>query len=176
MKRRGFVWVGLGLALLACDPAGPTTTPPRESAPPPKTIYIVRHAEKLVNEGERDPELSEAGLARARALPEALEGVQIDEIYTSDFQRTRQTVAPVAETAGLEPLLYDPADAEGTAARLSGSSAANILVAGHSNTIPDLIDALGGPPPRIADDQYGDLFVLTLDGKGTSLELRHYGR
>jgi len=179
MNRRNFVLLVFGSALLGCDAAsraGTTSPAAAETTSSVKTIFIVRHAEKQVIEGERDLDLSEAGQVRAEALPEALDGVKIDEVYTSDYRRTRQTVAPVAEAAELEPVIYDPADAGGTAARLVASTAANILVAGHSNTVPALIEALGAEPPVIDEDQYGDLFVLTLDGDKASLETRRYGR
>ena len=122
-----------------------------------------------------DPELTEAGHARAKALPEALGDVKIDEVYSSDYRRTQQTVAPVAEAAGLEILSYNPADSTAMSARLLDSPATNILVAGHSNTVPALIGALGAESPTLTDDQYGDLFVVTVDGDQVSLETKRFG-
>jgi len=35
-----------------------------------------------------------------------------------------------------------------------------VMIVGHSNTLPAIIKALGGPDVTIADDDYGELFVL----------------
>ncbi len=182
MNRRRFGLLLLGLSLVACNTRGEgAPTPPTSPDPAPgaatttKSIYVVRHAEKQITEGEADPELTEAGRARAQALPAALADVTIEEVYSSRYRRTQQTVAPVAEAAGLEILAYDPADSPALAARLLASPATHILVAGHSNSVPGLIEALGAEPPSITDEQYGDLFVITVDGDEVSLETRHYG-
>jgi broad specificity phosphatase PhoE len=196
VNRRTFTTLLFGFSLLACNkpseaettaPAQPEVTPEEEAATPDagaepeteataaKTIFIVRHAEKQVIEGERNPELTEAGHARAKALPEALGDVKIDEVYSSDYKRTQQTAAPVAEAAGVEIVTYNAADTPALTARLLDSEATNILVAGHSNTVPALIGALGADEPTITDDQYGDLFVVTVEGEQVALETRHFG-
>ena len=44
---------------------------------------------------------------------------------------------------------------------------ASALVAGHSNTVPELLTALGVKETvTIADDEYDNLFVVTLDSAG----------
>src|SRR5690606_33647422 len=53
-----------------------------------------------------------------------------------------------------------------------------VLVVGHSNTIPDVIAALGGPAmPELCESQYDDLFVLLLGGggEGAALIRARYG-
>ena len=53
-------------------------------------------------------------------------------------------------------------------------SPGNVLVVGHSNTIPDLIKSLGiAAPITIADNDYDDLFVVIRDEKPRLLKL-HY--
>lgn len=50
---------------------------------------------------------------------------------------------------------------------LVASSAGSVLIVGHSNTVPELIKALGGDiVPAIDDATYDDLFVVTLYAKG----------
>ena len=171
MDRRAFGLSCFVFLTAACSRDGSTHPSPTEH----KTLYIVRHAEKQVVEGESDPELTEAGHARAAALADALEGVTIDGIYSSNYRRTQQTVAPYARASGLSVISYDPGDARAFAATLRSASGRRLLIAGHSNTIPALIDALGASAPTIADDQYGDLFVLTLDGDAATLEVQHFG-
>lgn len=124
------------------------------------TFYLVRHAEKVVDATAKDPDLTDAGRARAETLANVLRGVALDAIYTTHYARTRQTAAPAAQRAGLEPRVV-----EGTALvdslRRTPDGAA-VLVVGHSNTIPEIAAALGvAAPPAIADTSYDNLFVVT---------------
>src|SRR5690606_8049857 len=66
------------------------------------TFVVVRHAEKTGG-AERDPELSPAGLARARDLARQLEREPLVAVYATGYRRTQQTVAPSAAAFGLEP-------------------------------------------------------------------------
>src|SRR5215213_9019578 len=67
------------------------------------TIILVRHAEKAVSTSA-DMALSEAGAARANELARVLGGARIGAIYTTQYLRTRQTVAPLAKALGIEPV------------------------------------------------------------------------
>jgi 2,3-bisphosphoglycerate-dependent phosphoglycerate mutase len=132
------------------------------------TIFIVRHAEKAQGE---DPDLSEPGRARAESLANLLKDAGIAAIFTSEVKRTKQTAAPLARALHLEPITIAAKDRDSLIAKLKASSG-NILVVGHSNTIPDLIKSLGiTTPVTIADNDYDNLFVLVLDEKPRLLRL-----
>ena len=60
---------------------------------PDRTIYLVRHAEKLAGD---DPSLTPEGAARAELLAETLGDAGIVRIYSTDYARTRGTAAPLA--------------------------------------------------------------------------------
>ena len=173
VRRRRFTALLLA-SPLACKPSpGPRAEP---QTPQAKTIYIVRHAEKQHIEGERDPELSEAGHRRAAALRERLSAVKLGAIFSSDYRRTVQTVSPLLDVNGLDITLYDPAaPATEFAKTLRASPANQLLVAGHSNTIPDLIDALGATTEPIDEGRYGDLYILTLEGDSLDLKIERFG-
>ena len=68
------------------------------------------------------------------------------ETDVSDALRTHQTVAPLAAQLGLEPREV-AAPAELIHQVLSGSGGEVVLVAGHSNTVPEIINGLGAPFP-----------------------------
>ena len=136
------------------------------------TIFIVRHAEKAQSGGD-DPDLSEAGRARAESLANLLKDAGISAIYTSEVKRTQQTAAPLAKALHLEPSIV-PAKDRGALVTKIRSSSGNVLVVGHSNTIPDLIKALGvAMPINIADNDYDNLFVVVLEEKPRLIRL-HY--
>ena len=140
---------------------------------PVTTIVVVRHAEK-VDDGT-DPPLSTAGVARAEALARALRDLPVAAVYTSPFRRTAATVAPLCAARGLGPTTVTAADARGLAARLREHAGQTVVVCGHSNTVPDILRALGiAEAPAIADHEYDRLFVVTLgNGDPSLLSLRY---
>jgi broad specificity phosphatase PhoE len=51
-----------------------------------------------------------------------------------------------------------------------------VLVVSHSNTVPAIINALGGGPLEdLNQDEYDDLFVVTLTGEVTTVTRLKYG-
>ncbi|WP_420454851.1 histidine phosphatase family protein [Rubrivirga sp.] len=168
-------WIVLAAALaVGCVP----TVPPPSSA---TTVYLVRHAEKAAGD---DPPLTPAGAARAEALADVLADASVRAVYSSQFVRARDTVAPLAERLGLDvtvlPIVGPDADAtlraqaRQVAAENRGAAA---VVAGHSNTVPTMIAELTGEPMADLDEsEYGDLFVVTVGADGTArLERRRFG-
>lgn len=146
----------------------------------PSVIILVRHAEKAAV-GGNDPALSEIGTARAEALAAALVASPPSAIITTTLQRTALTAAVVAKKTGVTPRAIPVAggDAHITAvANAVRESKGTVLVVGHSNTVPAIIKALGGPAlPDICDASYSYLFVLTpaRDGAPASLVISHFG-
>jgi broad specificity phosphatase PhoE len=135
-------------------------------------VFIVRHAEKAESKSN-DPELSETGHTRAEALAKMLMDAGITGIYATDFKRTQQTAAPLATMLGLSVTSITGNDFAGLALKLRNQKG-NALVVGHSNTIPDLIKAIGiAAPIKIAENEYDDLFVVVLDERPRLIRL-HY--
>ncbi|MDJ0838316.1 MAG: phosphoglycerate mutase family protein [Acidobacteriota bacterium] len=136
----------------------------------PTMVYLVRHAEKV--DESRDPDLSQAGLRRSEALAAFLEKVSFDAVYATQFKRTQQTVAPLSKATGLKIQQHDARDSKGFAEMVRGMPGKTIIAAGHSNTVPAIIQALGGPPLTIGDSDYDNLFLVVLvDGKA---HLQHF--
>lgn len=130
----------------------------------PQTVILVRHAEKA-SEPAGDPGLSAAGQARAEALAAALADAGVDTVLTTQFQRTRATAAPLLAARGLTPTVIDAAG--DTAAHVAAVAAAvresggTVLVVGHSNTVPAIVAALGGPAlPMLCETSFSHAFVL----------------
>lgn len=125
------------------------------------TIFITRHAEKADSTG-KDPDLSEAGRARAVTLGKVLKDANITAIYATEFKRTQQTAAPLAQAIGVKTTVVPSsgASAPSFAEQLMAASG-NVLVVGHGNTIPDLIKALGlTDQVNIGENDYDNLFVV----------------
>ena len=135
------------------------------------TIFIVRHAEKA--DATKDPDLSEAGRARAEALAKTLRDAKITAIYATEFKRTQQTAAPLAKALGITVTILPAKNNAALIAKLRASTG-NALVVGHGDTIPDLIKALGiSDPINIGENDYDNLFAVELDQKPHLIRL-HY--
>jgi broad specificity phosphatase PhoE len=133
-------------------------------------VILVRHAEREV--GGSDPSLSATGRARARLLADILAETRIDAIFTSTLKRTKQTATPIAERIGVSPLVLD--DGMNAAREQVRSAGQRVLVVGHTDTVPALIAALGGPAVDIPDTAFNRLLVLHVgDATGDLLSMTY---
>jgi broad specificity phosphatase PhoE len=140
----------------------------------PKTIYIVRHAEKQL-EG-KDPELAYVGEVRAKKLAQILEKEAIKRVLSTDYTRTRNTAQPTATAAGLTLEVYDPKNQEALVADLRASEG-NVLVVGHSNTVSQLANAFVDEGEKFADLndlEYDFIYVVTLEKNGAKVVRKTY--
>jgi len=154
------------LPLLARIPRPPRAAPGGACA----AAILVRHAEKDPAGDPKDPGLSEAGGARARALAQLFARAGVSHLFASEYRRTRDTLAPLAAARSLEVEVVPASDAAGLAARIRALPAGSLaLVAGHSNTVPAIARALGAEladlaespsGPALRDDEYARAFVL----------------
>jgi phosphohistidine phosphatase SixA len=125
------------------------------------TVLAVRHADIDLPRVSEDPALNAAGRQRAAALARLAGDSGVSTIFTSEFLRTKQTVQPLADLLGVTPQLSPEPSALAVRAR-SEESGAVLLIAGHSNTVPDFLAALGAEAsPAIDEDEFDNLFVLT---------------
>jgi phosphohistidine phosphatase SixA len=160
------------LVAVALASVRPATPAPAKSAALPTLVLLVRHAEKSA-EPAGDPALTAAGVERAKALAAALEDAGVTAIVTSQFRRTRDTAAPLAQALGLKPEAIEAKQGE-AAAHIEAVVAAVrrhpgevVLVVGHANTVPAIVAALGGPKMHdLQDTEYSDLFAL-VPGSGS---------
>lgn len=147
---------------------------------PTTTIMFVRHADtdaSMTDGG--DPPLNAVGRARAELLADFLADVDVlasvDAIYASEFSRTRQTAAPLAERLGLEINIDDHHDIEGFMARVLGAHKGEIvLVVTHSDVLGGLVAELHGHQsvPDIASDEYDNVYIVSIPHFGKVKTLR----
>lgn len=137
---------------------------------PLTTVILVRHAEKNIEPNNPDPDLSPAGQARARELVRVLGVAGVNAIYATQYKRTQQTAKPLAYSLGLS---VNVIDAKKTQDLVNSIRTANrgqtILVVGHSNSVPEIIAALGGGSvPEIPDSDYDNMFILEIYKSGSA--------
>jgi broad specificity phosphatase PhoE len=144
----------------------------------PKTVFLVRHAEREPDP-QQDPLLDQKGIARSQELARLLAPAGIKVIFTSQFTRTKQTAEPLANKLGLtateirlksnpnNPKLIAEESTKEVVNKVLEGPGQNVLVVGHSNSIPDVIKMLGGDVvPTIDDRKFDDLFIVTVYAKG----------
>lgn len=184
MRRRDLsrVILVVSMATLATGCASGGARP--EVGAAPTTVIVVRHAEQVTGQGE-DPSLSETGMARARALARALTDADVTGVVVTSFARTAETAAPTAEAAGVTPeVVRVQRDRDWLQRHLAEISAAVrrhaggvVLVVGHSNTVSDIVAALGaGRPREICDSEYDRMEIVSMLPNGHVRRIRsRYG-
>lgn len=150
---------------------------PAPAAAQPSMVILVRHAERAATPAG-DPVLTEAGMQRAADLAAALADARITAIITTHLQRTQLTARHVREAIGQTHIVVRAggpiqAHVDSVAAAVRRRPPGDVvLVVGHSNTVPAVIAALGGPAlPELCENQYSSLFILTFDGTGAAPRL-----
>ena len=146
------------------------------------TIIFVRHADVDVGTTDSDPSLNARGRLRAELLADFLENADVvdgvDSIYAAADRRTQETAAPLAKRLGLTPHIDDPHRIERLMHRVQRDRKGEIvLVVSYADTIAPLIEELHGSKkvPPIADDDYDELYIVTVPNFGKVKTLRfHY--
>ncbi len=155
------------LAALALAALASCATP--SAVPGPNQVFVIRH---LQADTGADPGLTAAGAAQAQALASWFRKSDAPRaIFVSRFRRTQDTAAPLAARLGIRPIVYDPANSDALVQSVKGERG-NVLVVGHSNTVPDIVERLGGTRPApIQHDQHGDIWRVSRTGRTEKLHL-----
>jgi len=132
------------------------------------TYYFIRHADKdRSDKTNKDPNLIQAGILRAAKWSLVFENIDFDAVYSTNYNRTKQTAQPTAEKKGLEVTIYDPRElfSEVFAKNTKGKT---VLVVGHSNTTPAFVNAVLGTKKYkdIDDSNYANLYIVTISASG----------
>ncbi len=154
-------------ALLFC-----TATMYAQSAPAPiTTLVLVRHAEKSTAPKSDDPELSPEGIQRAEKLAQMLSATPFASVYATPYKRTMSTALPLAKAQNIAVQNYAAKpNAAFLDSLLQKHAGGTVLVVGHSNTIPVLVNMLVGSEkyPQLDDADYNNIFIVSLTKRGNA--------
>lgn len=131
--------------------------------PDAATFFFVRHAEKLST--GLNPNLSQEGKERANELARLLGQVKLDAVYSTNYNRTIETATPTATEQNLTTKIYNPNDLNAFGKGLIETyPTGKLLVVGHSNTTPQLINSLTTSTNLLdlPEEEYDNLFIVTL--------------
>jgi 2,3-bisphosphoglycerate-dependent phosphoglycerate mutase len=146
------------------------------------TIILLRHAEKDTSAAgskmmQADPPLFKEGKTRAENLILALNDYKPDAIYSTNYNRTRSTVEPLAQKYKIEIGSYDPRNQKALAEQLKSMNGKTIVVVGHSNTIPRLVNLIidaEGKYPDMDDSVYNKLYIVKITEGSATVEIKQY--
>ena len=124
-------------------------------------IFLVRHADRASSAD--DSLLSARGEERAKCLANTLRDSRIATVFATDVRRTQQTAAPVADKFHLQTKIVPKADGGELVKEVSESDSRPVLVVGHADTLPSIVQQLGaGEIPKFGDREYDRLIVIPI--------------
>jgi broad specificity phosphatase PhoE len=130
------------------------------------TYYFIRHAEKdRTDKSNRNPELNKLGKKRAKKWCKYFRKINLDAIYSTNYNRTQQTAAPTAKKKKLDVLDYDPRTLYSEEFK-NATQGKVVLIVGHSNTTPAFVNMVLGNKKyeNIDDNDNSKLFIVTISG------------
>jgi broad specificity phosphatase PhoE len=114
-----------------------------------------------------DMPLSPAGKRRARELARVLGEAGVSVIYVTEWRRARETAAPLAAALGESLRVLAGRDFAAQARALCAHRGETVAVIGHSDTVPQLHEALTGKPWRgYRGGEWDVILVVTLGPDG----------
>jgi len=125
------------------------------------TYYFVRHAEKACEDcltcGLQIPD----GSNRAMALADSMDNKGVDNIFASQCVRTQETAIPLSDRINKQIDIYQTEDLEEFIAVLKGyTDNRSILIVGHSNQVPVMIESIANRQVTIDSEDFDNLFII----------------
>ena len=146
-----------------------------DKTPDIKTIVLVRHAEKAADD-PNDPDLLPEGYDRADRLAGHFSDWNFDQIYSTQYKRCILTIQPLAIQQRIEMDFYKPDNLFELADQLRKSEHKSILVSGHSNTTPQLINYLIDEYvfEELPSTEYDGIYIVTLANGKSDVKIIRY--
>ncbi|WP_445710561.1 phosphoglycerate mutase family protein [Flavobacterium sp.] len=129
-------------------------------------IILLRHAEKE-KDGSKDPKLSKQGMLRAEKLNFMLSDFSIDKLFSTAYIRTQKTLGAISQSRNITISNYEARDKNFAEQLVRNEMGKTIIVAGHSNTIPALVNVLikEDKYKDLSEEEYGKLWILTFSNE-----------
>ena len=145
----------------ACKESGKINLAEKENT---SVYYFIRHAEKDRSDStNKNPSLTLQGLERANKWALFFKDKNIAAVYSTNYKRTQQTALPIAKEQNLEIISYTAKELI-SEKFIADNKGKNIVIVGHSNTTPELVNSLLGEKKYedIADRENNNVFIVTL--------------
>lgn len=132
----------------------------------PTEIFFLRHADKT-SEEEENPHLSELGIYRSKRWQQFFQHINFDQVYTTDYYRNTETASLVLGDEEKKFRLYNPLSFD-ILKHLKKIQGKKVLIIGHSNTIPDMVNRLVGYSQYepMSHKNYNFIYQVYIGAKG----------
>ena len=137
------------------------------------SFYLIRHAEKLrIDKTERNPKLNENGILRAEKWKQILKNINLDKIYSTNYNRTIETANPTSKSQNIDITIYSPSNIDYRNFK-EVNKGKKVLIVGHSNTIPNFVNELINDQvyAQIDDLNNSNLYIVNLCDSSVSHRL-----
>ncbi|AOW19863.1 SixA phosphatase family protein [Urechidicola croceus] len=137
------------------------------------TYYLIRHSEKdLSNPTNSNPDISEKGQERAEKWAELFQNINFDAIYSTDYNRTKQTAEPTSIHNELTTIIYDLKNFDFDKFKTETKNK-TVLIVGHSNTIPVFANKFINEEiyEQIEEKNYSNLYIINISNNKISHNL-----
>lgn len=158
------------MLLVSCKKENQTIQPTANNN---SVYYFIRHAEKDKSDSlNNNPHLTEKGLQRADKWNQVFKNISFNAIYSTDYNRTRETASPTAKDDNLEPVIYNPKNIN-IETSLNENKGKTVLVVGHSNTTTNLVNRVLKKDTynEIDDTNNSNLYIVIVNDKSISSSL-----
>lgn len=130
------------------------------------TYYLIRHAEKDRSDpSNKNPNLNLEGLERAKKWASYFKNIELDAVYSTNYNRTQQTATPTADGKELVIQSYNPSKMFDSTFQ-KNTKGKKVLVVGHSNTTPVFANKILGEKKygNMSDHDNASLYIVRLSG------------
>jgi 2,3-bisphosphoglycerate-dependent phosphoglycerate mutase len=127
-------------------------------------FFIIRHSEKDTA-GGTNADLNAIGRGRAVTFPKIFRKIHLAKIYSTDKPRTKNTARPIANAKKRPVDIYDAKQQKELLEKLvKDHKGDKILLVGHSNTVPQLVNILRGneDEKEFSESDYSRLYIVTV--------------
>jgi 2,3-bisphosphoglycerate-dependent phosphoglycerate mutase len=135
------------------------------------TYYLIRHAEKdRTDTLNKNPNLNKKGQERAKKWANYFKNIDLEAVYSTEYERTMQTAKPTAKSKSLDVQNYDPRRMYDTVFQKE-TKGKKVLIVGHSNTTPIFVNKILGEKKykNMNDKDNASLYIVTISDKKTSI-------
>ncbi|NNG42310.1 histidine phosphatase family protein [Pseudoalteromonas sp. NEC-BIFX-2020_002] len=132
----------------------------------PEQIYLFRHSEKLT---DKDPHLSARGEIRAQQLHSLINTPKTVTLYSTHYNRTLETAAPLADHFKVRIATYDPSKLVALQQDILTKSG-TVIIIGHSNTTVELAQLFNSVElEKMPESEFDRYFLLNKESQGYTL-------
>ncbi len=128
------------------------------------TYYLIRHAEKdRTDQTNKNPYLNIEGKKRALNWSKYFQNINLDGVYSTNYNRTIETATPTAMSQELELKKYDSRKMYDSIFQLE-TKGKTILIVGHSNTTPIFANTILGENKyaNMDDHDNSSIYIVTI--------------